>query len=88
MLYEVITPPYVVVLPRPTTSITVRNLDAGGVVLAASFGWSQPYVEIPAGGEITTFGSVKEIFVSSGTGGGNPAFAILANLGLGAKGGV
>jgi hypothetical protein len=84
-------PPTGVVLPWPTTSVTVRNKDAANG-LAVSFGWNQPYLALGALGggdfEITTFGSVKEIYLSSVTPGSNPTFVIIANLDQGASGGV
>lgn len=85
-------PPMGIVLPRPSTSVTVRNLDDANPMLV-SFGWNMPYVRLTAAAsgkpEITTFGAVKEIYLSSLTPGGtNPTFMVVANLGLGASGGV
>lgn len=78
------------VLPRPTTSINIRNTEAGGgATLRVSHGLGAQIYEIAPGAERTYFGAVKEICLMSAAAGATCSFAIEANINLGgAAGGV
>tara|TARA_Y100000310_G_scaffold296048_1_gene327974 strand:+ start:14326 stop:14985 length:660 start_codon:yes stop_codon:yes gene_type:complete len=56
--------PMHLILPRPTTSITIRNTD-GASALRVSHGFGQQIYEIPLGTERTYFGAVKEVCLQS-----------------------
>jgi len=74
--------PIHLILPKPTTSITVRNLDAiEGLVY--SFGLDQQMQTILSGGERTQFGAVKEIVLASDHAANACQFSIEANTALG-----
>lgn len=78
--------PMHLIIPRPTTSITIRNTDAASA-LRVSLGLGQQIFEIPLGRERTFFGSVKEVCVQSAAA-ALCSFSIEANINLdGASGG-
>ncbi len=73
------------VLPRPTTSITIRNTD-GASALRVSHGLGQQIYEIPLGTERTFFGAVKEVCLMSAAA-ALCTFSVEANLNLGGSAG-
>ncbi len=73
------------VLPRPTTSFTVRNTD-GASALRVSHGLGQQIYEIPNGAERTFFGAVKEVCLQSAAA-ALCSFSVEANLNLGGSAG-
>jgi len=76
------------VLARPTTSITIRNLEAApGTGLLVSHGLGQAVYEIPAGEERTYFGAVKEVCLMANAAAALASFEIEANLNLGGAAG-
>jgi hypothetical protein len=74
--------PLHIVLPRPTTSITVRNND-GVTGLRVSYGLGQQVFEIPVSGERTHFGAVKDICLMSAAAGALASFSLEANINFG-----
>lgn len=79
--------PLHLVLPFPTTSITVRNLD-GIEGLYFSYDLGQPMVFVPAGEDRTHFGAVKDIVLASQNAANACLFSIEANINLGANSGT
>ena len=78
--------PMHLILPRPTTSITVRNTD-GASALRVCFGLGQQVYEIPALGNRTFFGAVKEVCLMSAAVAALATFSVEANIHLGGTGG-
>lgn len=76
--------PMHIVLPRPTSSVTIRNED-GANALFYSYGPGQPMSQVAAGSDFTSFGSAREILVASSQANAAVAFSIDAviNLGVG-----
>lgn len=79
--------PLHLVMPRPTTSFTIRNTDAAESLLV-SHGLGAQIYEVPAGEFRTFFGAVKDICLQSATANAC-SFSLEANCNFGgAAGGV
>tara|TARA_Y100000310_G_scaffold296048_1_gene327973 strand:+ start:12977 stop:14125 length:1149 start_codon:yes stop_codon:yes gene_type:complete len=74
--------PLHLILPLPTTSVTVRNTDAV-TALRVSFGLGQQIFEIPVLSERTMFGAVKEVCLMSAAAAALTTFSIDANINVG-----
>ena len=79
--------PLHLVMPRPTTSFTIRNTD-GANGLRVSHGLGGQIYEVPAGEFRTFFGAIKDICLQSAAADPCP-FSLEANCNFGgAAGGV
>lgn len=79
--------PLHLILPRPTSSVTIRNTD-GASALRVSHGLGQQIYEIPLGTARTFFGAVKEVCLQSAAA-ALCTFSIEANINFGgAAGGI
>lgn len=80
--------PLHLVFPRPTTSLTVRNTEAGGgETLRVSHGLFGQIYAIPPATERTYFGAVKEVCLMSANAAATCAFSLEANINLGGSSG-
>ena len=76
------------ILPRPTTSITIRNNEAAlGTGLFVSHGLGQQVYEVPAAGERTFFGAVKEVCLQANAAAAVCSFSIEASINFGGAAG-
>ena len=70
------------ILPRPTTSLIIKNTDTGGDFLFVALGGvGGAYTVISDGEQDAPFGSPREIILASNAASTN--FGIVANINLG-----
>jgi hypothetical protein len=75
--------PMHIVLPRPTSLITITNMNsAAGVTLLVSPGLGLPMVEIAYGTPVNFEGGIREIVLARASGAGGCAFSIFAAINM------